>query len=132
VSNSKYIGSNARRLGKRTRREITKPEQWYRLTAFFDQTAKKVIKVGEEDVLLCGHLPPDNECAVVTVPPSVTQDQGLALQKIIEGSLRKPVLILTNNTQLMRLKPITDARAKKIMGGQEKAGEIVQIEKAKG
>jgi len=30
------------------------------------------------------------------------------------------------------LKPITDARAKKIMGGQEKAGEIVQIEKAKG
>jgi len=91
-------------------------EQWYRLTAFFDGKAQQVLRVNDEDVLLSGWVPPDNDVCVVLVPPSVSNEQGIALQKILEANFRHSVLLLTNTTQLVRLKPISDVTANQIMG----------------
>lgn len=116
------------RRRKRSRREVLRKEQWYRMTSFFENSSKRVMSVQDEDVLLCGWIPPDMDCGIVLVPPSVTQDQGLALEKIIEAQLRKPVLVMTNNTQLVRLKPITDALAKQIMEGEADAhDQVIQV-----
>jgi len=119
------IGGQRKPRKQRKRKDVFKSEQWYRMTAFWDDDAKSVMKVGDADIALCGWVPPDMDVAVVLVPTSVTQEQGLALQKIIEAQVRKPVLVLTNNTQLVRLKPISDSAAKKLM--EKSDGEVVQI-----
>lgn len=123
------IRGRHKRKPKRKRAEVLRKERWFKFTAMFDQAAKSVLKINNEDVVLCGWIPPDMDCSVVLVPTSVTHEQGLALQKIIEAQTRKPVLVLTNNTQLVRLKPITDAEAKRIMEASEDGqGEIVQVQ----
>lgn len=91
-------------------------EQWYRLTAFFDGKSQQVLRVNEEDVLLAGWVPPDNDVCICLVPPSVSNEQGVALQKILEANFRHSVLVLTNTTQLVRLKPISDVTANQILG----------------
>lgn len=112
---------------KRMASEVLKKPAWFKMVSFFDSDAKSIMKINQEDVVLSGWVPPDNDCAVCLVPSSVTHEQGLALQRIIEGQTRKPVLILTNNVQLVRLKPISDAQAAKCIGGQAH-GEVVQVE----
>jgi len=120
-------GSRNRKRKKRAKSDIMKSEQWFKMTSFFDGKSKSLMKVNEEDVILCGWVPPDMDCAVCLVPPSVTHEQGLALQKMIEANVRKPVLVLTSNTQLVRLKPVSDAYAAKVMQGDEGDGQIIQV-----
>lgn len=106
-------------------------EQWYRLTAFFDGKAQQVLRVNNEDVLLAGWVPPDNDVCVCLVPPSVSNEQGVALQKILEANFRHAVLVLTNTTQLVRLKPISDVRANQIMGlAKNVPASVLQFEGA--
>jgi hypothetical protein len=105
-----------------------KKPHWYRMESFWEKNAQSVMKVGDEDIVLCGWVPPYNDVAVCVVPPSITQQQGLALQKILEANLRAPCLVLTNNTQLVRLKQIPEAEALRIM--EEGAPDaIVQVSK---
>jgi len=115
---------------RRSRQEILKKEQWYKMISFFQDPAQGVMRVQNEDIVLSGWVPPDMDCAICLTPPSITHDQGLALQKILEANFRKPVLLLTNNTQLVRLKPISDGEAEKIMKG-ELDGSIVQVSREK-
>jgi hypothetical protein len=111
------------------KRPASKRPRWHKLVSFFDGAAKSILQVNDADVVLQGWVPPDNECAVVLVPTSVTHEQGLALQKIIEAQLRRPVLVMTNNTQLVRLRPITDAEAKRVMEQEAIGGQVIQIER---
>ena len=110
-----------------------KPHQvkpyWYKMAAFWSEDAQEVMKVNDEGVLLCGNLPPDNDVAVVLVPTSCTQEQGMAIQKMMEANMRGPVVVLSNNTQLVRLEPISDAEAKQIMEAGSGRQEIIQVEK---
>lgn len=116
------------KMGKpRTRKEVPKTESWYRMTTFFDNDAKTIMKVGEEDILLSGWVPPDGDLALCLAPTSLSHDQGLALTKLLEANLRKPVLLLTNNVQLVKLKPITDGEAETIMESDK--GEILHYAK---
>jgi hypothetical protein len=125
------IGGEKERKAKRGRKDILKKEQWYKMVAMFDSDAKAVMQVGGENILLCGWVPPDMDCAIVLVPTSITQEQGLAIEKIIEANLRKPVLVLSQNTQLVRLKPISDGLAEKIMKGEADGHDkILQISQA--
>jgi hypothetical protein len=98
---------------------------WYRLEALFDRKAQTVMKVEGGDVVLAGFIPPENEVALCLAPPAITHEQGLALQKLLEANFRSPVVVLTNNVQLVRLKPITAAEARRVM--QETTGEVVQF-----
>ena len=128
----------SRRLAKRVvkiqRKKTTKPAErrtrphWYKLECFWSGEAQPVMKVNDENVLLVGWIPPDNDVAVCLVPPSVGQEQGLALEKILEANLRAPVLVLTNNTQLVKLAPISDAEAQRIM--KEGADAVIQVAQA--
>jgi len=116
-----------RRLPKRPRPKVVKAEResWYQMTALFDGEAKTTMEINGESVLTLGWVPPDNEVAVVLVPPSVTHEQGKAIQKMIEANFRKPVIVLTNTTQLVRLRKISSSRASKLMGDAG-AGDIMQ------
>jgi hypothetical protein len=108
-----------------------KKPHWFRMESFWEKNAQSVMKVGDEDIVLCGWVPPYNDVAVCLVPPSITQQQGLALQKILEANLRAPCLVLTSNTQLVRLKQIPEAEALRIM--EEGAPDaIVQVTKEEG
>ena len=108
-----------------------KKPRWHRMEAFWEKGAQSVMKVGDEDIVLCGWVPPYNDVAVCVVPPSITQQQGLALQKILEANLRAPCLVLTSNTQLVRLKPIPEAEALRIMK-EGTPDAIVQVSKEEG
>ena len=112
---------------KEPKTKVVKPKaQWYEMVAFFDGPAKAVMKINGEDVLLAGWVPPDNDVAIVLVPPSVNQEQGLGLEKILEAQFRKPVMVLTNNVQLVRLKPLTEGKARELMKVQE-GGSLLQF-----
>lgn len=102
--------------------------QWYKLNSLWDQRAKKVLAVGQENVYLVGNLPldmPPRELAVCLVPVSTSQSQGLALEKILTAAMRRPVLVLTNNIQLAKFVPVRAAEAKKEMAREFK-GDIIQ------
>lgn len=90
-------------------------EQWYQLTGLWDGQAKEVIKLGEEQVVMLGFLPPRMEVAVCVVPPSVTTEQGEAVTKLLEANFQKPVVVLSNNIQLARLRPVSAKRAREMM-----------------
>ena len=105
-----------------------KPEKWYKLVSFFSNRAQEVMKVQEEEVVLSGWVPPDKDLAVCLVPTSITHEQGLALQKLLEANFSKPVLLLSNNIQLAKLKPISNAEAKRIMG-EQKHDKVIQVGK---
>lgn len=65
--------------------------------------------------------------AVCTVPcEAVSNEQGEALRRLLSANLRLPTLVLTNNVQLVKLKPITEARAKDVM---LKEGTILEDQK---
>jgi hypothetical protein len=103
--------------------------QWYKLEAFFDGKAQTVCDVNGEDVVLAGWIPPENEVAVCLAPTSITHDQGMALEKLLEANFRSPVVVLTNNIQLVKLKPVLDSVARKLIGAGE--GDVVQFERGK-
>jgi hypothetical protein len=89
------------------------------------------MEVADGDIALLGHLPGTAECMVCVTPTSMTNEQGLALQKLLEAQFRppKPVLLLTNNTYLCKLKPVTDFEAQRMMGrGPDAKPEIIQIQ----
>jgi len=100
---------------------------WYRMEAMFDGHAREILKVGEEHVTLLGWVPPDNAVAVCLIPPSITHTQGQALQKILEANFRAPVLLLTDTIQLVKLKPISDGKARLLMAAA--AGNVLQYER---
>lgn len=53
---------------------------------------------------------------VCVVPPdSISQNQAMHLQKMIIANLRSPLLLISNNVQLVQLKEISESTAKKIM-----------------
>ena len=110
---------------KRSTSEPQRKECWYQLVSFFETDGKSIMSIDGENVLLSGWLPPDYDCAVVVVPTSVTQEQGIALQRLMEANLRHPVLVLTNNTQLVRLKPISDQLAESIMRSESNANSTI-------
>ena len=115
----------AKRSGTKKRKSGAK---WYKMVSFFDGSAKSIMKVGGEDILLQGYLSPDNDVAVCLVPPSITHEQGVALEKILEAYLTGPVLVLTNNTQLVKLRKISNADANAIL--RKGAGHaVVQYER---
>jgi len=112
---------------RRPKKKTQKNPRWYKMVSFFDGDSKSVLKINDADVVLSGWVPPDMDCAVCLLPRSASHEQGLALQKILEAQFRKPVLVLTNNTQLVRLKQITDREADRFMEGSNGA-EVIQIE----
>ena len=115
----------AKRHKPRRRKQILRRHEWYKLEALFDNKAMAVCKVEGGDVVLAGWVPPDNEVAICLAPPCITHEQGLALQKLLEANLRAPVVVLTNNIHLAKLRPVTNAEAREIMGDAK--GEIVQF-----
>lgn len=119
-----------KRLPKRPRPRLPAKlrEQWYKMVAFFDGKSKQTMTVNEENIVTLGWVPPDMDVSIVLVPPSVSHEQGIAIQKLLEANFRKPVLVLTNTTQLVRLKPISDAEADQIMKAE--GGDILQFTNA--
>jgi len=106
----------------------TRKEHWYKFTQFFDGDAQTVMKVGQEDILLQGTLPPNNELVVCSGPTSLTSEQGLALQTVLEARLGSPVLLLTHNVQLLKLKQLSDKEANQIIDQKENTrAEIIQV-----
>jgi hypothetical protein len=106
---------------------IKRKERWYEMVAMFDGEAKQVLELGGKDrVVMTGTIPPDDDVAICLVPPSVSNEQGLALQKILEANFRKTVLVLSNNIQMVRLKPISMRRATEIIE-RGNDGQVVQI-----
>jgi hypothetical protein len=131
-------GKRTRADGKRQRPQthkvkfIKRPkgEFWYEMVAMFDGEAKQVMALDKgERVVMAGVIPPDMDVAICLVPPSVTNHQGLALQKILEAQFRKSVLVLSNNIQLVRLKAISQGRATMIMMEGKEDAEVIHIEK---
>lgn len=122
-------GSKKKSRSKKKSQKSSRPKKphWYTMESFFKSDSQLVMKVGDEDIVLCGWVPPYNEVAVCLVPSSITQQQGLALQKILEANLRAPVLVLTNNTQLVRLKQISESEAIRIMNEGD-PNAIVHVE----
>jgi hypothetical protein len=96
------------------------------MVSFFDGETQEVAQMGEEQILLPGWVPPDNDCAVCLVPTSITREQGVALQKLLEANLRTKVMVLTNNVQLVRLKAISDKDAAEIMV-KELEGKLIEV-----
>lgn len=115
------------RRRKRIKNPLHKPK-WYKMVAFFDGEAQQVMEVKGANVLLQGWLPPDDDLGVCAVPTSITHEQGLALEKILEANFKRPLLVLTNNIQLAKLKPITELEAKQIMQN-EFMGSVLHVEK---
>lgn len=133
---------------------IRKP-QWYRMTEFFDGTAKAITNVNNADVLLQGVLyEVDFSCpkcgakihldkiklredgtadlspqlGLCLIPQeAVSNQQGEALRRMIEANLRMPVLLISNNVQMVRLKPIHQAEADRILEGAGKDGEAGKL-----
>jgi hypothetical protein len=131
---------------------IRKP-QWYRMMEFFDGPAKVVTSVNDADVLLqgvlyeavfpcphCNHkihmdkvnLKEDGradlspQLGLCLIPQeAISNQQGEALRRMLEANLRMPVLLISNNVQMVRLKPIMQAEADRILeeGAGKKDGE---------
>lgn len=98
-----------------SRNKALRKPQWYRMTQFFDGPAKKIADVGDEEIVLSGFVEPDKDLAVVLVPPSVTHEQGKALEMTLKAQFGVSVLVLSNNIQLVKLKPIPEVLAKELM-----------------
>jgi len=108
------------------------PPCWYQMVSYFDHEAKTIMEVPGGEVVLSGWVPPDNECAVVLAPTSITQEQGLALQKLVEANFRRPVLVLTKNVQLVRLQKITATEAQKIIEGTDEDVKVIETSEQQG
>jgi hypothetical protein len=106
--------------------EEQKSERWYKVARLWDQAARKEIRLEDGDVVALGRIPPEAEVMVCLVPTSITAQQGMALQKILEAQYRGPVLVLTNNVQLARLREISDLEAAKIMAETSNDDAIVE------
>jgi len=137
---------------------LRKP-QWFKMAALFDFPSKRVAQVGDgEDVLIkgvryraeitcggCGKSIKVNqlntkdggedklelmpELAVCVVSRSILEEQGETLRRMLEANLRMPVLLLTDNVHLVKLKPISNAVAKSIMD-QAAADDLKALESA--
>lgn len=97
-----------------------KKARWHRLEAFFDEPARKLVKLENSDVILQGVLREDGTeiLAVCSIPPeTISNEQGEALRNKLTANLHLPVALMTNNIHLMKLREISDSTAKKIMMG---------------
>lgn len=94
--------------------ELARKPRWYRMEAYFDGEAQKVCQIGDEQVYLSGG---DDDLLICLAPPSITAEQGEALRKLLEANFMRSVLVLTNNIQLVKLKPVNGKVAEKIMKG---------------
>jgi hypothetical protein len=129
---------------------IRKP-QWYRMVEFFDGPARVVTSVNDADVLLQGVLYevdfPCPKCGatvhldkiklqedgtadlspqlgICLIPQeAVSNEQGEALRRMLEANLRMPVLLISNNVQMVQLKPISKAAADAILQEESASGE---------
>jgi hypothetical protein len=54
---------------------------------------------------------------------AVGNQQGEALRRMLEANLRMPVLLMSNNVQMIRLKPIMQAEADRILEGAAEDGK---------
>lgn len=104
---------------KKTRQQQLRKPQWYKMTSFFNGEAREIVKVNGESVVLSGWVPPDDDLGVCLVPASITHEQGMALRKILEANFKAPMLLLTNNVQLAKLKPITPNEADQLMAADK-------------
>lgn len=104
--------------------------RWYQIVKLWDQPAQKILEVESEPVIVQGMIPPLNEVPVCLVPTSIMAEQGMALQKLLEGHFRAPVLVLTNNIQLAKLKPISESEAQTLME-QQNRDQVIVWEKPK-
>jgi hypothetical protein len=112
-----------------------KPSRWYRVEALWDGPAACVSQIGDVDILLQGMLyktdpkaANEPELAACLVPPSMSESQIRSLNILLTANLRVPVLLLTNNIHLVRMRRITDDEAAKVMraekeGGKKEGGE---------
>jgi len=135
---------------------LRKP-QWYRMQAMFEGAAHLVTEINDAEVLLqgvfyeadfpcpkCGtkvHLDRINlrgdghadlspQLGICLIPPEAASNAaGEALRRMLEANLRMPVLLLSNNIHMVKLKPIPEAEAKRIMegAGDEEEGRLVSI-----
>lgn len=65
--------------------------------------------------------------AVCSVPTqAISNVQGEALRGVLSANLRLPTMLLSNNIQLARLKPISEDMAKRIMSDE---GKVLAEEK---
>jgi hypothetical protein len=99
---------------------------WYKIECLFDQKAQKVMQIGDADILLreMYYVKSENgktgepELAICQVPTAIGRAQGANLQHLLEANLRVPVVVLTNNINMVKLKAVTDEEAEKVLGKQ--------------
>lgn len=136
---------------------LRKP-QWYQMRRFFDGPAKTITPVNDANVILqgviyeanfacpkCGHavhmdrirLTEDGKAdlspqlGVCLIPQeAISNQQGEALRRMLEANLRMPVVLLSDNIQLVELRPIHQATADRILGeasGESTEGRLVSF-----
>jgi hypothetical protein len=129
---------------------IRKPK-WYRMTQFFDGASQVVTEINDAEVLLQGVLYeavfPCPKCGakvhmdkiklkedgtadlspqlgLCLIPhEAIGNQQGEALRRMLEANLRMPVLLISNNVQMVRLKPISQQAAHEILKGANEDGQ---------
>jgi len=80
VPEKKVVKLPKRRAGKAPVKKPRPPKpHWFKMEAFWEGKPSPVMKIGGENIVLCGWVPPYNDVAICLAPPSVTQQQGLAL-----------------------------------------------------
>lgn len=101
------------------RSEVGVRSNWYEVVSMFDGEAKKILEVAGHDVVVRGTLRLGEEyeqLAVCMIPQlNYPMSQLEVIRQATEASIRLPVLLLTDNVQLCRLRRITDKQAAKLM-----------------
>ena len=142
-------------------RELFKRPQWYRMEAFFDGKAQAVTEVGDAQIVLQGtiyegavacpacdakvHLDKitltkdaradlSPQLGICLIPQeAVSNTQGEGLRRLLEANLRMPVVLISNNVQLVQLRPIHEAEADRILSGEgDDGGKVVAFKNRKG
>jgi hypothetical protein len=118
-----------------------KKTAWFQLKGLFDDPAKKVMELNKTNVICQGEIyegvfkcdcgaehklenikicderlqlcPTLMFCMVP--PEAIGNAQGNQLQAMLQANLRAPVMVLTNNIQLVQLEEIDEETAKKLM-----------------
>jgi hypothetical protein len=102
------------------------------LTECVERLQEAVDKKGADDML---DLTPELGCCVV--PPSIGSSQAEGLRRMLEANHRMPLVLLTNNVHMVRLKEIPNHIARKIIseGAEnekrpERNATVVQLQKS--
>jgi hypothetical protein len=92
--------------------------KWYQVVALFDGEAKRVMTVAQHDIVVRGTLnlgESYEQLAVCMMPQGLPQSHLEPIRQAVEGNLRLPVLLLTDNVHLCKLKPLTEKQATKLL-----------------